>query len=407
MSNVPSHLWLVGGALTFLLAADALAHDTWLAPDRYHLSEPTKLVSLSLTSGLEFPELDHAIKPERVAVAKTRHPSGLVADLTVKGEGSNALVLTGSAARGVNTYWAVLHPRPSELSAEQVREYVEHLNVPDADTWRMAWEKRRQSTLKYRYTKYAKTFVRAGAGAGEQAWSQPTEGRLELVPENDPTQLRDGDSLRLLLLEKGEPRPRYPLSVIHGGTPRLYQTDEHGRVTIDAPSAGPYLVRATTLETSAAPATDWDVHFTTLTFEVHARMSGSAATAPPEALAVVESFHRALGSRDRDAALALLAPDVRIFESGGVEESRDEYASHHLGSDMEFAAATERTVFGRRSGSSGEMAFVLTETGTTGTFRGRPIEASGVETVLLQNRAGRWLITHVHWSSRSLQREDP
>ena len=263
------HASLVAGALTLVVSADAVAHDTWLAPDRYHRNE-SATVSLSLTSGMEFPELDHAIKAERVAIAKARHSSGTAADLTVKGEGSNALMLTASAAPGANTFWVVLHPRPSQLAANQVREYVEHLNVPDPDTWRVAWEKRRQSTLKYRYTKYAKTFVRAGTGGGERPWSDPTEMRLEFVPENDPTRLRAGDTLQLLLLEKGAPRPRHPLSVIHGGATRLYQTDEHGRVMIDIPAAGPYLVRATTVQTSAAPATEWDVHFTTLSFEAHA-----------------------------------------------------------------------------------------------------------------------------------------
>ena len=270
MTNVASHSWLVAGALAFVVAANALAHDTWLAPDRYHRSEPA-IVSLSVTSGMKFPELDHAIKPERVAIAKARYSAGTVADLTVKGEGASALVLTARAAPGVAVFWVVLHPRPSQLPAEQVREYVEHLNVPAPDTWRLAWEKTRQKTLKYRYTKYAKTFVRNGSGDGARTWSDETAMRLEFVPRNDPTSLRAGDTLRLLLLEKGAARPRYPLSVIHGGATRLYQSDEDGRVTIDVPSAGPYLVRATTLETSAVPAAEWDVHFTTLSFEAHAR----------------------------------------------------------------------------------------------------------------------------------------
>lgn len=270
MTKVASQLWLMAGVLTLGVAAHAGAHDTWLSPDVYHRSEPAA-ASLSLTSGMEFPKVDHAIKAERVASARARYPSGTVADLTVKGEDSHALILTAPVRPGVSTFRVVLHPRPSQLAAEQVREYVEHLNVPDPDAWRVAWEKKRQGTLKYRYTKYAKTFVRAGPRGGERRWKDATEMRLEFVPQSDPTQLRAGDRLPLLLLEKGAPRPRYPLSVIHRGATRLYRTDEDGRVTIEVPGSGPYLVRATTIETSVAPDAEWDVHFTTLSFEAHGR----------------------------------------------------------------------------------------------------------------------------------------
>ena len=50
--------------------------------------------------------------------------------------------------------------------------------------------------------------------------------------------------------------------------------------------------------------------------------------------AVVGAFHQALASGDKQRALDLLDPSVLIFESGGAELSRDEYASHHLGADI-------------------------------------------------------------------------
>jgi hypothetical protein len=53
-----------------------------------------------------------------------------------------------------------------------------------------------------------------------------------------------------------------------------------------------------------------------------------------EASAVVRSFHDALSSGNREGALAVLDPDVVIFEQGGAETSRDEYAAEHLGADI-------------------------------------------------------------------------
>ncbi len=45
-------------------------------------------------------------------------------------------------------------------------------------------------------------------------------------------------------------------------------------------------------------------------------------------------IHEALASGDSVTALELLAEDVVIYESGGVEASREEYRSHHLPPDM-------------------------------------------------------------------------
>lgn len=116
---------------------------------------------------------------------------------------------------------------------------------------------------------------------------------------------------------------------------------------------------------------------------------------------VVEAFHRALEEGDRATVLRLLAADAVILESGGYEASRDEYASHHLGADMEFSAATERTVDKRWVGRRGEVAWVLTSTRIRGRFRDRDIDVRGVETMLLEHTDGQWRIAHIHWSSPS------
>ncbi|UUZ52432.1 hypothetical protein LP419_23420 [Massilia sp. H-1] len=42
------------------------------------------------------------------------------------------------------------------------------------------------------------------------------------------------------------------------------------------------------------------------------------------------AFHAAIHAGDKERALALMSPDIMIYESGYVERSRDEYASHHL-----------------------------------------------------------------------------
>jgi ketosteroid isomerase-like protein len=115
---------------------------------------------------------------------------------------------------------------------------------------------------------------------------------------------------------------------------------------------------------------------------------------------VVRDFHAALIAGDSVRALSLLAPDVMIFESGGVESSRDEYMQHHLGSDMLFAGSVAREVIEQWTDESGDVAWVLSTSTTKGTFRDREIDSRGVETMLLRRTADGWRIVHIHWSSR-------
>ncbi|MEE8561535.1 MAG: nuclear transport factor 2 family protein, partial [Gemmatimonadota bacterium] len=80
---------------------------------------------------------------------------------------------------------------------------------------------------------------------------------------------------------------------------------------------------------------------------------------------VVRAFHDALATGDSALVLTLLAENVVIFESGGVEASRAEYRSHHLPADIAFARSTEKEVTVDRVGFSGDVAWVLSHSTTT------------------------------------------
>lgn len=113
----------------------------------------------------------------------------------------------------------------------------------------------------------------------------------------------------------------------------------------------------------------------------------------------VNAFHRALSHGDAAAAKALLSPNVEIYEAGYVERSRDEYAAHHLQSDIGFASATTSQVLRQHQRIAGDTAIVVSESETTGNYLGRPVQQAGTETVALEKRGEGWRIAHVHWSS--------
>jgi ketosteroid isomerase-like protein len=116
---------------------------------------------------------------------------------------------------------------------------------------------------------------------------------------------------------------------------------------------------------------------------------------------VVEAFGRALHARDTQAALDLLAPDVLIYEFGGQEISRDEYAAEHLKADMEFLAAATVQKLDQRQAVSGNMAVVTTRTRVSGQYQDKPFDQLSTETMVLKHAGGEWRITHIHWSSRA------
>jgi ketosteroid isomerase-like protein len=130
-------------------------------------------------------------------------------------------------------------------------------------------------------------------------------------------------------------------------------------------------------------------------------MSLMAKEGPDTPVQTVAAFHESLASGDQQAVLGLLDPEVIIFESGGAELSRDEYASHHLGADMEFSGATRRKIVEQTNGEAGDTGWVLTRSETRGTFREKEIDILGAETVLLRRGENGWRIVHIHWSSRS------
>lgn len=129
--------------------------------------------------------------------------------------------------------------------------------------------------------------------------------------------------------------------------------------------------------------------------------ASDAATQP--ALAVVERFERALTDGDRTAALAQLAPDLRVFESGHVENSRDEYAASHLDADIEYLKTARTTLKSRNATATADSVLVLSETEVRNERNGKSTTRAGLETIALQRTREGWRITHIHWSSREIK----
>ena len=129
--------------------------------------------------------------------------------------------------------------------------------------------------------------------------------------------------------------------------------------------------------------------------------SAAAQTSGFEAAAAtVDAFHAALRRGDTAAAAELVADDALVFEEGGAERSKAEYEAHHLGADAAFSKAVPSVRTGRTGRAFGDMAWVATEGRVTGTYNGRAVDRTTVETMVLRRTGNGWRIVHSHWSSR-------
>lgn len=129
----------------------------------------------------------------------------------------------------------------------------------------------------------------------------------------------------------------------------------------------------------------------------------AAAQARPAAdsaavASTVARFHAALAAADSAGALALLAPDVEVLESGE-RETRAEYRAHHLAADVEFARAVPSERGPTRMRVRGDVAWTSATSVTRGIFRGRAVNTAGAESMVLVRTPAGWRITAIHWSS--------
>ena len=123
------------------------------------------------------------------------------------------------------------------------------------------------------------------------------------------------------------------------------------------------------------------------------------AAAVRPAAHVVDAFHDALARGDATKAAQLLADDAVIYEEGGAERSKAEYAGHHLPADAEFSKAIKSQVTRRAGFSEGNLAWVATEGRMTGSLNGKALNRVTTETMILRRSKTGWKIVHIHWSS--------
>jgi len=118
-----------------------------------------------------------------------------------------------------------------------------------------------------------------------------------------------------------------------------------------------------------------------------------------EAAKTVIAFHAAINSGDAVQARMLLDDAVVIFEGGGVERSADQYASHHMKSDMAFLAKMKITTQEHQVKTMADIAVSMARSNIQGMYKDKEIDINSMETIVLKKTNGGWRIVHIHWSN--------
>lgn len=136
----------------------------------------------------------------------------------------------------------------------------------------------------------------------------------------------------------------------------------------------------------------------------HAHEAGDAgheAPAPADS-AISKAFHEALNRGDRQAVLALLAPEVVIRE-GGETQSREAYAASHLNHDIAFLKEADIRPVDIGSMAMGDTAMVGSRRQVRTMHDGEQGAVPSSEMLTPKKAPSGWLITQVDWSSQPLR----
>lgn len=426
MTNRAYRFFATGVLLVGLVAAavSAGAHDFWLIPNAFMVEPGSQLEVLGQTSSA-FPTSEAAVTPDRVASARLIGASTIdvISDLSARG--ASLLLRHRQPNEGQYLVAVTLEPRSVRESPESFRRYLLLEGAPEAlERYESEGLLPTADSVTRRYAKYAKTLVQIGRGSS-RSFSRRADHPLELIPLSDPAAVRPGQTLSFRLLLNGRPlagahahagaAPFGAAAMADTAAARAARsrdvsltTSNDGTLTIEIDRSGLWNVRTLQIVPAVkGSGADWDVHWATFVFSVGApRILGSEppGRANPDSAdvaGVIAAFHRALAEGDSSAALALLAPDVVILESGGAE-TREEYRGHHLPADIASARAVPSRRHALKVTVQGDAAWVSSTSTVQGRFRDREINSSGAELVVLSRSAsGKWLIRAIHWSSRA------
>lgn len=263
----------LGAALSCFSASGAMAHDFWLAFDRWRTDGDSATVSAAFLVGHAGESENWALKPQRVVHFLEVGPGGLIdiesaivppkgkagarADIAIEGAGTHLIVFESD------------NDAYSDLPADKFNAYLEEEGItpPAARRRELGVE---DESGRERYSRRAKALVQIGAAATNDALA-PVGHTLEIVPLDNPFALAGDQPMRVAVRWRGEPLAG---ALVHFESLELAilpeskrRTDENGVAAFVFPRSGAWKVNVAWSEPlKGDPKADFETVFASLTF---------------------------------------------------------------------------------------------------------------------------------------------
>jgi len=246
---------------SFLVAAPAAAHDSWIEPSTYR---PAPLQRLTLR---------HRVGNHFLGDPVPRDEGLLVRFAAIAGDGERRVPgVHGRDPAGIaqapesGTLVVAYESRGTvaELTPEKLALYAQEEGV--ASQLPAGWQGK--ATMRDRFSRSVKSLL-VVRGTGSAGFDRVAGLPLELVPLVDPTTLAAGGTLPLRLLWQGKPVAGIQvaaLSRLDPGKALVARTAGDGRVTFTLPRTGEWLIKAVKIVPPGDAAADIASVWTSLTF---------------------------------------------------------------------------------------------------------------------------------------------
>jgi len=256
----------------FCLTFSAAAHDLFLKLDTYFL-RPNARATVRLLNGT-FRASEGIVRRDRLNDASIVAPDGQVSHPDASawrdvGEMTSFDVQTGEAGTyvvGVST-----KPREIDLKAKDFNDYLAHDGIPDTLA-----ERRKNNQLskdvRERYSKHVRAIFQVG-DARTDNYKHALGYPVEIIPQQNPYQLRAGGTLDVLCTLDGKPLANQFILAARERVGKMSRetgarTDRDGIARIRVTSVGKWYVKMIHMTPATEPGLGYESKWATLTFEV-------------------------------------------------------------------------------------------------------------------------------------------
>ncbi|MBP9110595.1 MAG: DUF4198 domain-containing protein [Pyrinomonadaceae bacterium] len=255
-----------------LTAMSVFAHDLFLKPTSYFVKVNEK-ITISVMNGT-FQASEGSVTFARLTDVSVITPSGrrsnpAETDFT-KNETTAFLNLVpteaGTHVVGLSTSW-----RENGLPAKEFNEYLPAEGIPD-----ILENRKRDGELdkdaRYRYSKYVKTIFQAGNKATDN-YNTILGYAAEMVPQQNPYNLKKGSSLDILCLKDGKPLAGQIVTTGYEAGGKMLgetsgRTDKDGLLKVKLTGAGRWYAKFINMVKMDDPKLNYESKWATLTFEI-------------------------------------------------------------------------------------------------------------------------------------------